>query len=141
MDSQTATQQTNDQLAIPTEIRNFLDGLLQDAGMTTLDADMREEMIKELYTRLDSFLTSTIVNNLPAENIDEFIKMNEEKRSQAEIESYLKDKMPDAEDVFAKAFMEFRDLYLGNVVVARNAPAENNNQTDTNIQSTQQQVN
>lgn len=116
----------NQQLTIPAEVKNYLESLLQDAGMTTLDADMKEEMVKELYVRLDNYLTSTIINNLPPENMEEFIKMNEEKKSQAEIELYLKDKVPNAQDIFAQAFMEFRDLYLGNVTVARNTPSSDN---------------
>lgn len=125
MDDQQASQ-PNQQLTIPVEVKNYLESLLQDAGMTTLDADMKEEMIKELYVRLDNYLTSTIVNNLPPENMEEFIKMNEEKKSQAEIELYLKDKVPNSRDIFAQAFMEFRDLYLGNVTVARNTPGSDN---------------
>lgn len=138
MDNQTATPQTDTQLTIPAEIRSYLESLLQDAGMTSLDADMHEEMIKELYARLDSFITSTIIDNLQPEYLDEFVKMNEEKKPQSEIEVFLKDKMPDTQEVFAKAFMEFRDLYLGNVVAGRNAPVENNNQENTNSQNIQQ---
>src|SRR3989344_268045 len=77
-------------LQIPPDVRSFLEGLLTDAGMTSLDDEMREEMLKELYGRLDNHLSATIIDNLPPENLDEFI--------------------------------EFRDLYLGNVTVARNAP-------------------
>lgn len=116
---------TGQPLAIPVEVKNFLESLLNDTGMTTLDPEMREEMIKELYVRLDNYLTSTIVNNLPAENMEEFIKMNEDKKPQAEIEQFLKDKVPNSQDIFAQAFMEFRDLYLGNVTVKRNAPEPN----------------
>lgn len=107
---------------IPADVRNFLDGLLVDAQMKSLDDDMREEMVKELYVRLDNFLTSVILEKLPPENAEEFIKMNEEKKSKAEIEAYLKDKIPDASQVFAEAFANFRELYLSNVAVARNAP-------------------
>ncbi|MDO8498423.1 MAG: DUF5663 domain-containing protein [bacterium] len=124
-DNQTATQDavpTSRALSIPSEVRSFLEGLLQDAGMNALDAEMKEEMMKELCARLDNFLTSTIIDNLPAENLDTFIQMNEEKKPKSEIEQFLKEHMPNTEDVFAKAFMEFRDLYLGNVSVARNAP-------------------
>lgn len=124
MDSQ-QTPQANQQLTIPMEVKNFLESLLNDAGMATVDAEMREEMIKELYVRLDNYFTSTIVNNLPPENMEEFIKMNEEKKPQAEIEQFLKDKIPNAQDIFAKTFMEFRDLYLGNATVKRNAPESN----------------
>lgn len=112
----------NDQIKIPDEIRSFLDGLLTDAKMTTLDDQMREEMIKELYARLDSFITSAIVENLPQEHFEAFIKLNNEKKSQAEIETFLKDKMSNSQEVFTKAFSDFRALYLGNVAAARNAP-------------------
>lgn len=111
-------------MQIPNDVRSFLESLLQDAGMTTLDDTMREEMIKELFVRLDSYITSVIVDNMPAEHLDEFIKLNEDKKPREEIEAFLKDKMPNAQDMFAKAFMEFRDLYLDNVAVARNAPSK-----------------
>ena len=110
------------QLQIPAEIRAYLAGLLNDANMTTLDDTMREEMIKELYARLDNFITTAIIDNLPPEHMDAFIKLNEEKKPQPEIEAFLKEKMPNYQEVFAKAFAEFRDLYLGNVAVSRAAP-------------------
>ena len=109
-------------LQIPQEIRAYLESLLDDAQMTTLDSLMREEMIQELYTRFDNFLTGTIVDNLPAEHMEDFVKLNEKKGSQAEIETFLKDKMPNAQQVFSDAFIQFRDLYLGNVAATRNAP-------------------
>lgn len=119
------TQQNQQaKLEIPQEIRNFLDGLLKDAGMTTLDDQMREEMIKELYARLDNFITTAIIDTLPPEHLDEFIKLNEDKKPQVEIEQFLKDKMPNSQEVFSNAFSDFRSLYLGNVNAARNAPSE-----------------
>lgn len=110
------------QVQIPAEIRSYLEGLLIDAKMV-LDDSTREEMIKELYARLDNFITTTVIDNLPPEHLETFIKMNEEKKSQPEIEVFLKEKMPNYQEVFTKAFAEFRDLYLGNIEVARNAPS------------------
>lgn len=110
------------QTQIPQEVKNFLEGLLTDSGMQFTDDVMKEEMIKELYARLDNYLTSVIVDNMPPEHLDEFIKMNEEKKSREEIEGFLKEKMPNSAEVFAKAFGDFRDQYLGNVTAARNAP-------------------
>ncbi len=107
---------------IPPEIKNFLETLLSDSGMTNLDEEMQNEMIKELYARLDNYITSAIVKNMPPENLEEFIKLNEENKPKDEIENYIKEKMPNAGEVFAQAFSEFRELYLGNVAVARNAP-------------------
>lgn len=110
------------QAQIPSEVRNFLEGLLKDSGMQFVSEEMKEEMIKELYARLDNYLTSVIVDNMPPEHLDEFIKLNEEKKSREEIEGFLKEKMPQSAEVFARAFADFRDQYLGNVTAARNAP-------------------
>lgn len=121
--------QTNQQpqvaTQIPDEIRTFLDSLLQDAGMLELDDAMHEEMIKELYARLDNFIASTIIDSLPDDSVEEFIRMNEQKKPQAEIEQFLKDKIPNSQEVMSQAFINFRDLYLGNVSAARNAPQAN----------------
>lgn len=119
--------QTNNQsndLEIPAEIRSFIEGLLADANMASLDNEMKEEMIKEVFARLDNYMTAAIVDNLPEDKLEAFIKLNEDKKSKEEIETYLKDNMPNAQDVFAKTFQEFRDLYLGGVTVARNAPTQ-----------------
>lgn len=128
-DNQSVPQNTTTQ--IPPEIKTFLEGLLQDAGMLNLDESMHQEMINELYARLDNFIASTIIDNLPAESVEEFIQMNEQKKPQAEIEQYLRDKMPNSEDTMSKAFMDFRDLYLGNVAVSRNAPASSDSSPDS----------
>src|ERR1035437_10931160 len=81
-----SNQTQNTKLTIPPEVRSFLEGILKDANMTTLDESMREEMINELFARLDAYMASVIVDNLPAENLEEFTKMNEDKKSQTEIE-------------------------------------------------------
>ena len=124
-----------DQEQIPQEVRSFLEGLLQDAGMTFTDNEMKEEMTKELYARLDNYIASVVVDYLPPEQFETFIKMNEEKKSKQEIENFLKEKLPDAQNVFAKAFADFRAMYLGNVTIARNAPVATPEPTDSSKQN------
>lgn len=109
-------------LIISQEVRTYLEGLLEDAGMVMTDDLLKEEMIKEIYVRLDNYLTTTIIDNLPSEDLDTFIKMNTEKRSKEEIENFLKEKMPNYKSVLADAFADFRNQYLGSVTAARNAP-------------------
>ncbi len=131
MDNQTA-QQTQQPIEIPAEVRGFLESLLADSGMTSLDDQMREDMLQELYLRLDNFLTAQIVDNLPPEQLEPFIQMNEAQKPKAEIEQFLKDNMPNAQEVFANAFIEFRNLYLGNTAVAQNAPSDQQDTGGTN---------
>lgn len=124
-------QQKSSQFSnIPAEIKSFLEALLADAGITTIDDETRDEMVKELYVRLDHYLTNTIIENMPRENIEEFIKMNETKKSMEEMQKFLMDKMPNAQGVFVKAFDDFRNMYLANVNASRDKEAIINQQKD-----------
>src|SRR5438105_4710487 len=96
-------------LQIPQEIRGFLESLLSDSGMV-LDDETKEGMLKELFARLDSYLTSVIVEKLPTDDIEAFIKMNEEKKPKEEIEAFLKEKLPNSAEVMTNAFIDFRNL-------------------------------
>lgn len=119
MDTKSSDKQ---KLEIPSEIRLYLENLLEDAGMTSVDIQMKEEMINQLYVRLDSFITTVIIDAMPEENIEEFIQMNEQNKPQTEIAAFLNEKLPNSKEVFSKAFTDFRQMYLGNVRIARQAP-------------------
>jgi hypothetical protein len=108
-----------DNSQIPQEIKNFLESILNDANMSA-EGTLREEMIKELYARLDEYLTNVIVDKMPAEHLEAFIKINEEGKSKEEIDTFLRSNLPNAQEVFTNAFADFRDLYLNNVYVSRN---------------------
>ncbi|MBA3723659.1 MAG: hypothetical protein H0W89_02060 [Candidatus Levybacteria bacterium] len=109
----------NENIQIPEDIRQFLDGMLQEAGMLTLDDQMREGMIQELFYQLDNYLASVIVKSLEPEDLETFIKMNEEKKSKVEIEQFIAQKVPNAQEIFSGAIMEFKRLYLDNVATKR----------------------
>lgn len=120
-------------LQIPTEIHLFLISLLKDAGMETLEDDMRAEMEKELFARLETYITSRIVETMPADKLDAFVDMNEQGKSQEEIDAYIQENIPNAQQFFADVFLEFRDMYLSNVALVKEekltAPVENSQST------------
>lgn len=107
---------------IPAEIKTFLDSILEEANMTTLDDTMRQDMITQMFERLDQHLSAVILESLPEDKVEEFIKMNEEQKSQEEIQAYLQQYIPNVQEVMANAFTEFRNMYLGSVDASRNAP-------------------
>lgn len=109
---------------IPEEVQPYLEGLLADAGITPIDDAMKEGMMKDLYVRLDNFLASAILDNMPADQVEAFIKLNENKADKKAVEDFLQKNLPNAQDVFAKAFVEFRDLYLGNTALVNHAPSD-----------------
>lgn len=122
MDSQNTPNDQN--LDIPADVRGFLENLIQDAGLTPLDEIAREQMVEELYVRLDNFLTSEIIKNLPPEQLEEFVQLNERGATQDEINQFMTEKIPNAQDLFAAALVNFRDLYLGEVGVGNPPTAQ-----------------
>jgi hypothetical protein len=70
-------------------------------------------------------MLTTIVDNLPSDKLEAFTKMSEEGKTREELEKYLQDNIPDIQTKFGDAMLEFRNLYLGNVAVARSAPPQN----------------
>lgn len=106
-------------LTIPPEVKTFLEGIMTDANLTTLDQEMRDEMVKELFARLDAFVTSKLVEGLPPEQLESFMKMADEGKSKEETQAFLTKHLPNAPEFFANAFGEFRDLYLGNVALGK----------------------
>lgn len=122
----------NNEIKIPKEVREFLEGILKDAGMTPADEAMREEMVAQLFARLDSYITSVLVDKMPPEKMEDFIKMNQEGKPKEEVEEYIKNNLPDATDVLAGAFSDFRAMYLSGVADSRNQTSEGTNTKSAN---------
>lgn len=127
MDNQTQSQSTQATTVIPEEVKVYLEGLLADASVTPIDEQMKEDMLVDLYQRLDNFLTAIILENLPPQHLEDFIKMNKSGKSREETEKFITSALPNADEVFANAFLEFRDLYLGNTLAVANAPKSKSN--------------
>ena len=130
MDNNAASQTQSHVIQIPPEIRAFLQSVLNDANMHPVDDVMQEAMIQEMFERLDKMVALKMVEELSDENLEEFTKLNEEKKTKEEVDQFFKEKVPNARDIFAKAFVEFRDIYLNNVEVVRDEdlalPSEKN---------------
>jgi hypothetical protein len=93
---------------------------------------MHEEMVKELFARFDNYMTSSIVENLKEEDMEEFIKMGNEQKPKEEIEKFIIEKIPNAQEVFSTAMIDFRNIYLGNVMASRKTESESKNINPTN---------
>ncbi len=92
---------------------DFLKAMLADAGMDKLPANVQEQMLSDLYARLEDWMFGYIVRELKEENLTKFREMNEAKAEQAEMEKFLEEKIPNAKEFFAKIMMDFRKSYLG----------------------------
>lgn len=118
-------------IQIPAEIKQFLDDILQQAGMVAPSEEIHQEMLKQMFEQLDQHLTAVILEKLPEDKIEAFIKMNEDQRPQEEIQTYLQQHIPQVNEVMANAFTQFRDMYLSNVAIGQNAQQANQETTKT----------
>jgi hypothetical protein len=105
--------QSNDQDQIPPETYAFLESLLSEVHMEYVDPQQKEEMLMQLYARLDYFLTAKIIDAIPDADLEAFTQMNEQGKSREEVEAFIMEKVPQAQELFKNAFLEFRELYVG----------------------------
>ena len=99
-------------IAIPPEIQSFLEALIKEANIPVNDDKAKEELVRYLFDKLDKFLAAKIVENMKPEDTEAFIKMNEEGKSREEIDAFIKEHMENPQEVFTRAFIDFRDFYL-----------------------------
>ncbi len=96
---------------IPTEVGTFLLSLLNTAGVTHSEPAMKKQMLLDLNARLDGYLATAVIEALPEDKVEEFAKMQGSTEPQ-KVQEWLASNLPDAQVVFAKAFEEFKNMYL-----------------------------
>lgn len=100
------------QIAIPEDIKLFLMDMIQESGMLLLDDLVKESMMQELYVRLDSFLVSKLVENLPQEKLEEFAILEEKNAEPQVIQDFLQTNLANPQEIFLEGFSEFKNMYL-----------------------------
>ncbi|HXS15165.1 MAG TPA: hypothetical protein VN711_03490 [Candidatus Saccharimonadales bacterium] len=110
-------------IVIPAEIRAYLERLMEDAHVLVVDEKEKDEVVMYLFEKLDKYMAAKIVENMKPEDTESFIKMTEEKKPQEEIDAFIQSHMENPQEVFTRAFVDFRDFYLtGQSDTAENAP-------------------
>ena len=94
-------------------VEDFLQALLTEAGMDTVSAEVKEQMLTDLRARLQDRLFGTIVMNLSDGKLSEFRELVDNGGSQDELEKFVDANVPNSAEVFAQAMMTFRSDYLG----------------------------
>ncbi len=94
------------------ELHQFLRELLIDAGQTDMPPELEEQMIKDLYTRLEDRLMLAALERLTEQQQEELERMAERKKSAEAVEIYLKQHIPDYDKFFAQVLEDFRALYV-----------------------------
>ena len=95
-------------------IQDFLNGILKDAGMDKVDAEVKQQMMEDLKNRLEDRLFGSIIINLKEEDLTKFRKLVDGKETnQKQVEEFINIHIPNSTEVFAQAMVTFRNDYLG----------------------------
>lgn len=94
------------------EIKKFLQGLLVEANLGGLEPKLEEELLRDLYVRLEDRLVLTAASKLNPEKLEEFKAMTDKGVPAEEVEKFLRENVANIEQVFAESMNEFREVYL-----------------------------
>ena len=69
------------------------------------------QMKKDLEVRLEDRINAVVLENIPPSKLEEFNSLLDEGEQQG-IDAFYKRNIPDMNNIIAKAFMDFRSLYI-----------------------------
>jgi len=94
-------------------IKKFLQDLLLEAGMGELPEADRASMLDDLYVRLEDKLMLAVLEALPDDKRADFQdRIEADDMSAQQVEQYIRESLPNYQQVFSQAFVEFREVYL-----------------------------
>lgn len=94
-------------------ISKFIDKLIEEKGFVNLLDEVREEMKKDLASRLDEFIAARIITALSDENVLVFEEMLKSQKEKAEVQKFISEHIPDFLNYLTNILLEFRAVYLG----------------------------
>ncbi len=95
----------------PLTLDAFATRLLSEKGLEGLDPDVKEQVTKDLASRLADRVNAAILENLPREKMSEFNTLLDE-NDEAKLQSFISISIPHGSEVIARALMSFRETYL-----------------------------
>jgi hypothetical protein len=94
------------------DVKNFLLSLLEEGGMGEVPEEVKDQMVQDLYVRLDDRLKVSILEAMTDEQRVELQKLIDEDKSDEDVQQYIIDNVKNLNDIYTKVFEEFKDLYL-----------------------------
>ena len=97
---------------IDPDIRLFLDDLLDEKGIFFSSPETREQMIQDLYVRLEKFILLTLAKELSPEDGNQLLQLIENQAPKSTIQAFLQLKIPDLNNKMANVLLQFKSIYL-----------------------------
>lgn len=120
----------NQQNQIPADIRAYLENLLEDANIN-LTPELKENMLFDLYLRLEKKLIADAIENMEPADVEEFTQLIQSQNNKEIIDQFIKSHLPNAQEIFVQSLVDFKtDFIVGStqqITPTENPPVVNNN--------------
>lgn len=95
------------------ELTIFINQLLDQKGLGSLDAEVREQLVSDLEKRLVDQINRALVEALPEDKLAEFTKLADSNSSDEQLQTFLSQNGVDSQKVTTDAMLQFKQAYLG----------------------------
>ncbi len=101
--------------SIPRIYELFLEKVIEDAHGPHVPEKLREQMIQDLYGRLQNHLMVSFMQELPDEHADAFAELSASNPGEEAIQDFFQQHIPRFDEVVGESLTEFRDVYAGSI--------------------------
>ena len=95
------------------ELTVFINQLLDQKGLGSLDSEVREQLVSDLEKRLVDQINRALVEALPEDKLAEFTKLADSNSSDEQLQTFLSENGVDSQQVTTDVMLQFKQAYLG----------------------------
>ena len=89
----------------------FIERLMEEKNFGDIKPETRGQIKEDLLGRVEDRINATILENIPAEKMEEFSRLIEAGDAES-VQVYCQKNIPDLDNVIAEALVSFRSTYL-----------------------------
>ena len=97
------------------EIAEFLKQLVKKKNYKNISPEVEKQIVNDLARRLDTFIAAKIISALSDQDVLVFEKMLEERRSNKEVQDFVRTHIQDFTAFLTAVLLEFKDVYLAKI--------------------------
>ena len=106
------------------KVHEFIGGLLDEKGITDIEPEARQQLIEEMTNLLMQRIDNAAIRALPEEKAIELADgLDNGTIKQEDVGKFMIDAGVNLEEISMITMVQFRDLYLGNIVADNEEPA------------------
>lgn len=93
-------------------LEQFVDRLLEEKKLVGLDQEVLQQAKEDILTKAEERIKATIFANLPSDKLEKFNELMEAS-NEANLQAFIRQEIPNLEQLIATSLLEFRNTYLG----------------------------